>query len=131
MNISKMAAFAAIATSVAVATGCISTDKRMMPGGIVAATKPVEQGRYTVLNGGQSVTGKYTMNILNSSQNDISGSAMKKACDQALAQCPGADALVDVKTDTLQITKMWKFPQIPLEMTYTTFVTGVPVKTNE
>lgn len=130
MKSSTIAAVAAVAIALVGATGCISTDKKMMPGGIAASTKPIEQGKYTVLNGGNVVTGKYTVDLLNSSNNDVSGSAMKKACDQALTQAPGADALVDIKIDTLSIVKMWRFPPIPLEITYTTFVTGVPVKTN-
>lgn len=131
MKTTTCAAIAVVAIALVSATGCISTKKSMMPGNIIASTKPVEQGKYTVLNGGNVVTGKYTIDLLHAENNDVSGSAMKKACDQALAQAPGADALVDIKTDALSVIKTWRFPQIPLEVTYTTFVTGVPVKTNE
>ena len=50
----------------------------------------------------------------------------------ALSQAPGADALIDVKTDFMTETKTLLFP-IPLilKAEFTTFVTGVPVKTND
>ena len=49
----------------------------------------------------------------------------------ALSQAPGADALIDVKTDSMTETKMLVYPPWPLKAEFTTFVTGVPVKTND
>lgn len=131
MKTTMIAAVAVTAIALAGATGCVQTSRTMSPGSIIASTKPLEQGKYTVLNGGNVVSGKYKVDLLNSSNNDVSSSAMKKACDQALAQAPGADALVDIKTDTLTVQRMLVFPPWPLELSFTTFVTGVPVKSNE
>lgn len=131
MKKQTLAALAAAAAAMLGTTGCISTQKTMSPGGIIASSKPVFDGKYTVLNGGKTVTGKYTFDVLHAKNNDISGSAMKKAVDEALAQAPGADALIDIKTDNLSVQKMVIFPiGWPLEYSFTTFVTGVPVKTN-
>lgn len=121
----------AAAVSIGVATGCTTTQRTMMPGSIVASNKPVEQGKYTVLNGGKPVTGKYTFDLLRSN-NDVSGSAMKKAIDQALSQCPGADAMVGITIDNMTTQKTLIFlAPIPLELSFTTFVTGIPVKTQD
>ena len=49
----------------------------------------------------------------------------------ALSQAPGADALIDVKTDSMTETKMLVYPPLILKAEFTTFVTGVPVKTND
>ena len=50
----------------------------------------------------------------------------------ALSQAPGADALIDVKTDSMTEVKTLVVPITwPLKAEFTTFVTGVPVKTND
>lgn len=132
MKTKTLAAIAFAATALVCTSGCTTTQKQMMPGTLVPSTKPIEQGKYTVLNGGKTVTGKYTMDYLHSSNTDFSKSAMKQAVDMALSQAPGADALVDVKTDSMTEVKMLIFPiQFPLRAEFTTFVTGVPVKTND
>lgn len=111
-------------------TGCVSTQRTMMPGAIVSSNKPVEQGKYTVLNNGNTVTGQYSFDLLKGN-NDVSGSAMKKAVDQALAQCPGADALVGITIDNMTTQKILVPFMIPTEFSFTTFVTGTPVKTQD
>lgn len=116
--------------SIACSTGCMTTQRTMMPGSIVASSKPVEQGKYTVLNGGKTVTGLYKFDLLRN-DNDVSGSAMKKAVDQALSQCPGADALVGITVDNMTTQKMLIPLGIPTEWSFTTFVTGTPVKTQD
>lgn len=129
----KNTAFAVLMTAAFVlcgATGCITKQVTAMPGGIIAANKPVEQGKYTVLNGGRVVSGSFTTDIVGGTE--LRESAMKQAVDQALAQCPGADALVGITTDSQTVVKMLVFPiTFPLEMKFTTFVTGTPVKLNQ
>lgn len=125
------AVLAAAAFALCGATGCIVTEARPMPGTIIPYNTPVEQGKYTVLNGGRVVTGSVTIDYLKANE-QLRESAMKKAVDQALAQCPGADALIGITTDSQTYSKTLWTPLIPwpLEFTYTTFVTGTPVKKN-
>ena len=132
MKTNPFAIVAAALLALVGSTGCMSTNRTMIPGGIYASNKPVEQGKYTVLNGGNTVTGSYTTNMMKSDKN-IAGSAMKKAVDTALAQCDGADALVGITTDTVVENKLlWiLYVPVPWEMNYITFVTGTPVKTKE
>jgi len=100
-----------------------------MPGGIIQANKPVEQGQYSVLNGGKVVTGSYTVDFQQGGS--VKESCMKQAIDKALAQCPGADALVGITTDNQTKLKFLVFPPIVFENSYTVFVTGTPVKLNK
>lgn len=131
MKSKKLAVAAALAAALAAAAGCTSTNITQMPGGWTP--KPMAPGSYTVLNGGRPVTGKVTVDFLDKSNNDLTSSTMRKAVDQALAQCPGADALVDITQDsrtTLRTLQIGPFI-IPQENSYTIFITGVPVKTKD
>lgn len=127
------AVFAASVIALVGGTGCMVSQVTMQPGSILPSNVPVQQGKYTILNNGNVVSGKYKLNILHLSDNDYSGSAMKKAVDEALSQCPGANALVGITTDTMDTMKtlITPFGPIPREASRTFFVTGTPVKTND
>lgn len=130
MKTMKIAAIAAMAAALLAGAGCTSTNITQTPGGWTP--KPMAPGSYTVLNGGKPVTGKVTVDI-SGKAGPMTSSAMRKAVDQALAQCPGADALIDITQDGQMVFRTLNLGliQIPLEMSYTAFLTGVPVKTKE
>ncbi|MBR3086684.1 MAG: hypothetical protein IKH04_09820 [Kiritimatiellae bacterium] len=131
MKTTTIAAVAAVAFTLVCATGCTSTNITQMPGGWTP--KPMAPGSYTVLNGGKPVSGSVKVDLLDKSNNDLTSSTMRKAVDSALAQCPGADALIDVTQDmrTTQKALMLGPIVIPKENSYTVFLTGIPVKTKE
>ena len=124
---------AAVLAALAVAgtTGCTSTNVSQMPGSWTP--KPMAPGSYTVLNDGNLVSGSVKVDMLNSSNNNNNESTMRQAVNSALAQCPGADALIDITQDSrmTQKTLMLGPFMIPKEYSYTVFITGIPVKTKE
>lgn len=131
MKTRMIAAVAVTAISLVGASGCMSTNITQMPGGWTP--KPMAPGSYTVLNGGKPVSGSVKVDLLDKSNNDLTSSTMRKAVDSALAQCPGADALIDVTQDTRTTQKKLQLGPIviPKEHSYTVFLTGIPVKTKE
>lgn len=130
MTTKKLALFAVLASALIAGAGCTSTQIAQMPGGW--SPKPMAPGSYTVLNGGKPVTGKVTVDI-SGKAGPMTSSIMRKAVDQALSQCPGADALIDVTQDGQTVIRTLTIGPIiiPQETSYTVFLTGVPVKTKE
>lgn len=131
MKTRMIAAVAVTAISLVGASGCMSTNITQAPGGWTP--KPMAPGSYTVLNGGKPVSGSVKVDLLDKSNNDLTSSTMRKAVDSALAQCPGADALIDVTYDLRSTQKKLQLGPIgiPQENSYTVFLTGIPVKTKE
>jgi hypothetical protein len=130
-KLQQCAAFVLAATILAGGTGCIQTNITQTP--VAWTPKPMAPGSYTVLNGGKPVSGKVVVDFLDKSNNDLNSSTMRQAVDQALAQCPGADALIDITQDhriTNKTLMIGMFPW-PLESSMTYFITGVPVKTKD
>lgn len=133
----KYIAIFALVISMCMMTGCFkTTEVQQMPGAWTSkALTPA--GTYTVLNGGKHVTGSVTVTLVgDKSQNVISSSTMKAAVDNALAKCPGADAMIDIYTDVrTETTKPGSCPFagffVKSEYKYTVFVTGIPVKMKE
>jgi len=113
------------------ATGCTS----ITPSPSVWTPKPLAPGSYTVLNGGKPVTAVVTVDLFEEEENGYTNSIpiMRQAVDKALAQCPGADALIDVTQDGRSLTRKIKFGDVGLtfQREYTVFLTGIPVKTNQ
>ena len=110
------------AVSAVVSTGCLMTNM----GTLQDTTKPVEQGKYTVL--GDRVSGVDSMWILPFGITDgRPGSPALRALDEAKAKCPRADALVEVSQNVE--TYMYPIPFFPI-MQAKTRVTGTPVKIN-
>lgn len=130
MTTKKLALFAVLASALIAGAGCTSTHINQMPGGWTP--KPMAPGSYTVLNGGKPVTGKVTVDI-SGKAGPMTSSIMRKAVDQALSQCPGADSLIDVTQDGQMVIRTLTIGPIiiPQETSYTVFLTGVPVKTKE
>ena len=104
-----------VAAAVAI-TGCTT-----MPQNFSYASKPVEQGRYTVL--GKEVEGSDTMISVLGFGLSLPGSPQRRALKRAMDKAAGADALVGMAID-YQSINLW-FVYI-----LTTRVTGTPVKTN-
>ena len=130
-KLQQCAALVFAATVLAGGTGCVKTSITQTPIGWVP--KPMAPGSYTVLNGGKPVTGKVVVDFLDKSNNDLNSSTMRQAVNEALAQCPGADALIDITQDhrmTNKILMIGLFPW-PLESSMTYFVEGIPVKTKD
>lgn len=129
----KKHSFLVLAAAVAMlgSTGCKTESITQMPGGWTP--KPMAPGSYTVLNGGKPVTGSVKVDLLDKANNEITTSTMRQAVDSALAQCPGADAMIDVTQDSRTTSRILMIGpiQIPQELSYTVFITGVPVKTKE
>ena len=115
MKILAGAAIAAVATAV---TGCQS-----VPGTIIDKSKPIEQGGYTVVGDEVSAT-EFQIFLLGIPMSDLRGSAGRRMYKKALADAPGADALIEYTTDTKVIN-----PPFVTLMWYT--LTGTPVKTNK
>lgn len=126
----KIAVLAAMTVALLVGAGCTSTTVTAMPG--AWNPKPMAPGSYTVLNGGKPVTGKVTVE-LGGDEKTMTSSLMRKAVDQALGQCQGADALVDTTQDFQVVTKTTMFGPFyqSMKTTYTVFLTGIPVKTKD
>lgn len=110
-------------------TGC--TTSMSMPGTMMQSNIPLKQGGYTILNDGKPVSGSAKsvtkINGFGMMRDDSEQSSrFRSAIDQALAQCPGADALINITTDVKMKTTM--YPYIGGKIEYETFVTGTPVK---
>lgn len=101
--------------------GCVSR-----PVTYVASSKPVEQGKYSVL--GPEVTGSYRQMSILFFSFGLPGSSQARAVGDALEQVPGADALVGMAVDT-EVFEILPF-LCPIIGCYSTKVTGTPVKTN-
>ena len=115
----KVLAVAAIATAAMMATtGCV-----IVPGVISDKSKPIEQGGYTVVGDEVSAT-EMQLYLLGFPISDLRGSAGRRMYKNALAQAPGADALIEYTTDT----KMLNLSVLVFQW-YT--LTGIPVKTNK
>lgn len=128
MKSKKLAVLAALAAVLVAGAGCTSTTVTQMPG--AWNPKPMAPGSYTVLNGGKPVTGKVSVEF--GGDKPMTSSLMRQAVDQALAQCPGADALIDTTQDSQTVTKTMMFgPFMSMKMTYTVFLTGIPVQTKD
>lgn len=129
--LSKIAALALVS---ALAAGCTSV--MSAPGSMMPSNVPLTQGGYEVLNNGQQVSGRATsvtkINALGMSQDPNQSARMQDAIKNALAQCPGADALVNITTDVQVKTTTYPIPIVSLFMAgkieHTTIVTGTPVK---
>ena len=113
MNMVKMIAIGLVAAAI---TGCTTT-----PQNFTYASKPVEQGRYTVL--GEEVEGTDTQVSVLGFGVGRPGSPQRRALKAALGKAAGADALVEMSVDYQTINLWWVY-------VLTTRVTGTPVKTN-
>lgn len=132
MNMKSLtvAAMVAVATTM---TGCVA-----VPGPIIDKTKPVDQGKYTVVSKETVSSSVYHLNILgfipippiftdsNSAsemgENMIASASGQLLYRKALAKAPGADALIEYSLDH-------QYCFFPLLMFTRTTLTGVPVKT--
>lgn len=115
MKAKQLALVAVCAAAVSVISGCMN-----MPIGYVPSNVPVSQGQYTVV--AESVSGSdHQISVLGFGAARL-GSAQNRAVKNALAQAPGADALVGMSIDLE--TKNLVFVNI-----ITTRVTGTAVKT--
>ena len=129
--LSKIAALALVSALAAGCTSVMSAPCSMMPSNV-----PLTQGGYEVLNNGQQVSGRATsvtkINALGMSQDPNQSARMQDAIKNAIAQCPGADALVNITTDVQVKTTTYPIPIVSLFMAgkieHTTIVTGTPVK---
>lgn len=130
----KIVACTAVAIAAAAFTGCVS-----VPGQIADRTKPIEQGRYTVV--GDTVSSSvYNISVLCiplppifADSND-SGEMMDNIIDsgqgrllyhKALEKAPGADALIEYSMDN----QYGIFPLPPFIVIGRTTLSGTPVKT--
>lgn len=115
----KILAGAAIAAAAMTMTGCF-----IHPGTIHDMSKPITQGGYTVVGDEVSATENQIFILGWPLHSPEGGSAGRRMYKNALAQAPGADALIEYTTD--QTIYMIPFVQV---QRYT--LTGVPVKTNK
>ncbi len=93
----------ALASALALAmSGCY-----VVPGTIQEASKPLEQGKYTVVS--KSVSSKYFQVYLfgQPMAEPVEGSEGRYMYKEALAQAPGADALIEYCYDTKQLNLAW------------------------
>lgn len=128
----RTAFFASIVA--ALVAGCTST--MSMPGSVMQSNIPLSQGGYEILNNGQTVSGSATtvskISALGVRQDPNQSARMQDAIKNALAQCPGADALINITTDVNVKTTTYPIPIVSLFMAgkieHTTIVTGTPVK---
>ena len=116
-----------LAATVLTGAGCKNT--MSLPGSMMQSNVPLQQGGYTILNNGQPVSGsaksKASMSPFGMRDDTEKSSRWRKAIDEALAQCPGADALINITTDIKMTTTSYLY-YVTLE--YETIVTGTPVK---
>ncbi len=112
----KIMGVAAAAVIAAMITGCTT-----LPQNFVHASKPMEQGKYTVL--GKEVEGTDTQVSVLGFGVGRPGSPQRRAYKTALSKAVGADALVEMAVDYQTINLWWVY-------VLTTRVTGTPVKTN-
>lgn len=107
-----------------------------MPGSVMQSNVPLSRGGYEILNNGQTVSGSATtvskISALGVRQDPNQSARMQDAIKNALAQCPGADALINITTDVNVKTSTYPIPIVSLFMAgkieHTTIVTGTPVK---
>lgn len=90
----KILAGAAIAAAALAMSGCSS-----YPGVIMDKSKPMDQGRYTVVSPEVSAT-EMQCHLFGIAMSDLRGSAGRRMYKAALQQAPGADALIEYTTDT-------------------------------
>lgn len=109
---------AAIAAAMMAVTGCQS-----FPGVIQDKSKPIAQNGYTIVGDEVSAT-EAQVYVFGIAASDLRGSAGRRMYKNALAQAPGADALIEYTTDT-------KLLNLGLIMVQWYTLTGVPVKTNK
>ena len=114
----KLIAGAAIAAAMVGMSGCY-----MYPGTIQDKSKPIEQGRYSVVGDEVSAT-ELQVFLFGFPMSDLRGSGGRRMYKSALAQAPGADALIEYTMDTKQLNL-----SVLLFQWYT--LTGVPVKTQK
>ena len=111
----KIMVMVAAAAALAI-VGCTTT-----PQNFTYASKPIEQGRYTVL--GSEVEGTDTqVSVLGFGVGQV-GSPQRRALKAALKKAAGADALVEMAVDYQTINLWWVY-------VLTTRVSGTPVRTN-
>lgn len=118
MNIKNIAILAACAVGIAFSTGCIMN----AGGSFQPCSKPVDQGKYTVL--GDRVSGTDSQYTVFGYTFAKPGNPAIRALDGAKAKAPGADALIEVGQN-VELLMLG-----PVQVT-TTRVTGTPVKTKE
>ena len=126
--------YVAVMAILAFAAGCTST--MSMPGTVMQSNVPLAQDGYEILNNGQQVSGTATtvskVSALGVREDPNQSSRMQDAISDALAKCPGADALINITTDAKVKTTTYPIPIVSLfaagKIEYTTIVTGTPVK---
>ncbi len=127
MKNSIPAAVAAAVIALGLGSGC--THSMSMPGTMMQSNIPLQQGGYVILNDGKPVSGsaksKASMSPFGMKDDTEKSSRWRAAIDQALAQCPGADALVNITTDIKMKATSYLYY---IKMEYETIVTGTPVK---
>ena len=131
---SKLVACTAVAAVAAAFTGCIS-----VPGQIADRTKPIDQGRYTVVADSVS-SSVYNIRVLGIPlppifsdskggsemiDNVVSSGQGRLLYHKALEKAPGADALIEYSMDN----QYGIFPLPPFIIVGRTTLTGTPVKT--
>lgn len=114
----KILAGVAIAATAIVVSGCSS-----YPGTIQDKSKPMNQNGYTVVGEEVSAT-ECQVSVFGISASDLRGSAGRRMYKKALAQAPGADALIEYTTDTKNMMLG------PVFLQWFT-LTGTAVKTNK
>ena len=118
----KYALLAICAVGVFMTSGCLMANM----GTIQAATKPIEQGKYTVL--GDRVSGCDSQWMLWSLSTAQPGSPSLRALDKAKAQVAGTDALIEVSQNVE--TYLYPIPPFFVLQNVRTRVTGTPIKEN-
>lgn len=114
MKAKQLALAAVCAAAVSAVSGCMN-----LPAGYVTSNIPVSQGQYTVV--AESVSGSdHQVSAFGFGASKL-GSAQDRAVRNALAQAPGADALIGMSIDIER--KSLVFASI-----ITTRVTGTAVK---
>ncbi len=111
-----------VAVGMMLLTGCMTT----IPVNRTSCSIPVAQGKYTLVKSNVYGSSDY-WNILGlfTIDTSLNQSAQRIASDEALAQAPGADALVNVTTDFKTLNILYLFHR------YRTYVTGDAVKLND
>lgn len=118
----KYALLAICAVGVFMTSGCLMANM----GTIQEATKPIEQGKYTVL--GDRVSGCDSQWMLWSLSTAQPGSPSLRALDKAKAQVAGTDALIEVSQNVE--TYLYPIPPFFVLQNVRTRVTGTPIKEN-
>ncbi len=114
----KVLVGAVVAAAALAMSGC-----HIVPGTIRDMSKPIEQGGYSEPADEVSAT-ELQVYLFGFPMSDLRGSAGRRLYKNALAQAPGADALIEYTTDTKTLNLAFMVFQW-----YT--LTGVPVKTNK